>query len=225
MKRNKKKIIKFLEIEDVKKLEQPIVDRTKNAIEHEKENKLTTTDKIVIRDFALISLVYACALRISEACELKLANLNLEEKIAYIEDSKGDDRVVPIPKPIIPAIEKWLAVRPNWKGNKYVFTNVKGTTRPGINGNARPLNQKYYNQLFDKMAEQTGVTLRDGSVPHPHTLRHSRAMELYDANTDLEVLQAFLGHKNISTTQVYAVVRDERVIEAQQNVVKGLVTI
>ena len=79
MKRNKKKIIKFLEIEDVKKLEQPIVDRTKDAIEHEKENKLTTTDKIVIRDFALISLVYACALRISEACELKLANLNLEE--------------------------------------------------------------------------------------------------------------------------------------------------
>ena len=50
-------------------------------------------------------------------------------------------------------------------------------------------------------------------------------MELYDANTDLEVLQGFLGHKNMSTTEVYAVVRDERVIEAQQNVVKGLVTI
>lgn len=225
MKRNKKKLIKFLEIEEVKKLEQPIINNAKRALAHEKENKLTPTDKIAIRDFAVISLVYACALRISEACNLQLKNLDLEKKLVYIIDSKGDDRTVPIPNPIIPAIEKWLEIRPEWQNNNYVFTNIKGTTRPGEKGNARPLNQKYYNQLFNKLAIKTGVTLRDGAIPHPHTLRHSRAMELYDANIDLEVLQMFLGHKDISTTQVYAVVRDERIIKAQQNVTKGLVTI
>ena len=120
------------------------------------------------------------------------------------------------------SLKPWINVRPKWKGNPYFFTNIKGSTRPG---KIRPLNQKYYNQLFNKLAELSGVELKDGDSPHPHTLRHSRAMELYDADIDLEVIQKFLGHKNISTTQIYAEVRDERVMQAQQKVTRGLVTI
>ena len=71
----------------------------------------------------------------------------------------------------------------------------------------------------------SGVKLKDGSLPHPHTLRHSRAMEIYDSGIDLEVIQKLLGHKNISTTQIYAEVRDERVAKVQQAVVGGLVTL
>ena len=132
MKRNKKKIVKFLEVDQLKKLEEPIVNNARTALEHKSE--MTTTEKIAVRDFAVISLVYACALRISEACNLELRNLDLEQKMLYIEDSKGDDRVVPIPEPIIPAIKEWLNIRPNWKDNEFVFTNIKGTTRPGKNG-------------------------------------------------------------------------------------------
>lgn len=223
MKRNKKKIVKFLEVEQLKKLEEPIVNNARTALEHKSE--MTTTEKIAVRDFAVISLVYACALRISEACNLELRNLDLEQKMLYIEDSKGDDRVVPIPEPIIPAIKEWLNIRPNWKDNEFVFTNIKGTTRPGKNGNARPLNQKYYNQLFNRLAEKTGVTLRDGSNPHPHTLRHSRAMEIYDNVQNLEILQSILGHKSLSTTQIYARVRNEKVIETQNTITKGLLSI
>lgn len=223
MKRNKKKIVKFLEVDQLKKLEEPIVNNARIALEHKSE--MTTTEKIAVRDFAVISLVYACALRISEACNLELRNLDLEQKMLYIEDSKGDDRVVPIPEPIIPAIKEWLNIRPNWKDNEFVFTNIKGTTRPGKNGNARPLNQKYYNQLFNRLAEKTGVTLRDGSNPHPHTLRHSRAMEIYDNVQNLEILQSILGHKSLSTTQIYARVRNEKVIETQNTITKGLLSI
>ena len=223
MERRKTKLIKFLEIEQIQEFEKPILNKAKTAIEKKGEQeKLTATEKITIRDFAVISLVYGCALRISEACNLQLKDVDLLRKEMIVFDGKGGDRVVPIPEPIIKALKEWLDIRPNWKGNNYFFTNIKGTTRPG---QVRPLTTKYYNQLFNKLADLTGVTLKDGNKPHPHTLRHSRAMELYDAEIDLEVIQKLLGHKNISTTQCYAEVRDERVMNVQQKVTKGLVTI
>ena len=219
MKRKKAKIVKFLEVEQIKELQEPIIKEAKEAM---RKNEMSVADKIAIRDFAVINLVYACALRISEACKLKLNYLDLEKKEIYVVDSKGDDRVVPIPEPTIKIIKEWLKIRPNWKDNNYVFTNIKGSTRPG---KVRPLNQKYYNQLFNKLAEITGVKMKDGSNPHPHTLRHSRAMEIYDNIDNLEILKKLLGHKNIATTQIYAQVRDSKVAEVQNAIVGGLVSI
>ena len=217
--RKKQKIVKFLEIDEVKKFQKPILDDVKEALDKE---ELSVPDKITIRDFAIINLIYACALRISEACNLTLNYLDLNQKEVYIVDSKGDDRVVPIPDPTIKILKEWLKIRPNWKGNNYVFTNIKGSTRPG---KVRPLNPKYYNQLFAKLAEMTGVKMKDGSNPHPHTLRHSRAMEVYDQIDNLEILKKLLGHKNISNTQIYAQVRDSRVVEAQNTIIGGLISI
>lgn len=215
----KKKLVKFLELNELKEFEQPLINKAKKALN---DTKMTATDKITIRDFTVISLVYACALRISEACNLTLKDVNFIRKELLILDGKGGDRIVPIPEPTVEILKQWLAIRPNWKDNNYFFTNVKGTTRPG---KARPLTTKYYNQLFNKLAEMSGVRLNDGSNPHPHTLRHSRAMEIYDNDVDLEVIQKLLGHKNLSTTQVYAEVRDERVANVQRNIVGGLVTL
>lgn len=217
--RTKQKIVKFLEIEDIRKFEEPLTKSVKNALN---KQVLTATDKIAIRDFAVINLVYACALRISEACKLKLKDVDLDKKEMIVFDGKGGDRYVPIPEPTIQILKEWLEIRPEWKNNPYFFTNIKGTTRPG---EIRPITSKYYNQLFNKLATITGVKLKDGKNPHPHTLRHSRAMEIYDNKVQLEIIQALLGHKNISTTQIYARVRNERVMEAQQSITKGLVTI
>ena len=219
MKRTKTKLVKFLETDEIKELQEPIITRAKQALQ--KEN-MTITDKIAIRDFVVINLVYACALRISEACNLELKDLDIEHRELYVYNGKGGDRIVPIPEPTMKIIQEWLAIRPNWKDNPYVFTNVKGTTRPG---KVRPITSKYYNQLFTKLAEETGVKLRDGSIPHPHTLRHSRAMELYDNIENLELLQKLLGHKNIATTQIYAQVRDVRVAEMQNNITGGLINL
>lgn len=219
MERKKAKIVKFLEVEQIKEFQKPIIEEAKEAMG---KNEMSVADKIAIRDFAVINLVYACALRISEACKLTLNYLDLEKKEIYVVDSKGDDRVVPIPEPTIKIIKEWLKIRPNWKDNNYVFTNIKGSTRPG---KVRPLNQKYYNQLFNKLAEITGVKMKDGSNPHPHTLRHSRAMEIYDNIDNLEILKKLLGHKNIATTQIYAQVRDSKVAEVQNTIVGGLISI
>ena len=212
----KTKMVKFLEIEEIEKFQEPLLNRARIA--REKKFK-TSADKIAIRDFALINLVYACALRISEACNLTLNYLDLDKKQLYVIDGKGGDRLVPIPDPVINNLKIWLNIRPQWKDNNYVFTNIKGTTRPG---KSRPLTMKYYNKLFAELSEESGITLKNGDKVHPHTLRHSRAMAIYDNGINLEVLQALLGHKKISTTQIYASVRDERVIEAQQAVLGGI---
>lgn len=219
MKRNKVKIVKFLETDELKKLEEPLYERAKKALENE---NMSVPDKIAIRDFIIFNLVYAGALRISEACNLELKDLDLEHKNVYVFNGKGGDRVVPLPDTTIDLIKKWLEIRPNWKNNKYVFTNIKGTTRPG---KIRPINQKYFNQLFEKLANETGIKLRDGSLPHPHTLRHSRAMELYDNVGDLQLIQTLLGHKNIATTQIYAQVRDEKVAKMQNAITGGLINL
>lgn len=217
MERKKTKIVKFLETEEIKEFEKPLINEVREALNKE---KMTVTDKIALRDFVVINLVYACALRISEACNLQIKDLDLKNNTLYVFNGKGGDRTVPIPLPTIELIKEWLKIRPNWKDNNYIFTNIKGTTRPG---KIRPITSKYYNQLFDKLAEKTGVTLRDGSKPHPHTLRHSRAMELYDNIENIELLQKLLGHKNISTTQIYAQVRDKRIVEMQNAVTGGLI--
>lgn len=219
MKRNKTKLVKFLEIEELKELEEPLYERAKSALEKE---TMSVPDKIALRDFVVVNLVYAGALRISEACNLEIKDLDLEHKNVYVFNGKGGDRIVPLPDATIELIKKWLEIRPQWKNNHYVFTNIKGTTRPG---KSRPLNSKYFNQLFEKLANETGVKLRDGSLPHPHTLRHSRAMELYDSIGNLQLIQTLLGHKNIATTQIYAQVRDEKVAEMQNAITGGLINL
>lgn len=217
MKRTKKHLVKFLETEQVRDLEQPLIDTVKSALE---KDKISTSEKIAIRDFAVLNLIYACGLRISEACKLKLEDVDFEKNMLLILDSKGDDRTIAVPKQTMEIVNKWLEIRPNWKGNNYVFTNVKGTTKPG---KARPLTRIYFNKLINKLSEKTGITLKGGKAPHPHTLRHSRAMEWYDNGASLDLIQKALGHKNIVTTQVYAKVRDEKIIEMQNTITGGLI--
>ena len=81
MQRNKTKIIKFLEIEELKELEKPLYEKAKKALQNK---NMSVPDKIAVRDFVIVNLVYAGALRISEACNLELKDLDLEKKQIYV---------------------------------------------------------------------------------------------------------------------------------------------
>lgn len=222
MKRNKSKIPKFLEIDKLEELERPLVDRAKKALS---KNEMSCRDKITIRDFAVLTLVYSCALRISEAVNLKLINVDLKRQYVSIIDSKGDDRMVFIPDPTIEVLKKWLEIRPE-NNNPYFFCNVKGTTKPGEE--PKPLGRDYYNKLISRLADETGVRLSNGqelTKPHPHTLRHTRAMSYVDAGVDLEIIQKLLGHKNLATTQVYVDVRQEIRDNVQKQNLSGIISL
>ena len=223
MKRYKRELPKFLEIEDLERLEKPIIDEIKMT---KAKEVLNSKDKIAIRDFAVLTLVYSCALRISEALNLELHNINFKKQYMIVYDSKGDDRMVSIPAPVIGILKEWLKVRPNWKNNNYLFCNIKGTTRPSEEG--KPLRRNYYNRLISKLADITGVRMAGGGElvkPHPHTLRHTRAVNLRDHGVKLDVIQQILGHRNISTTQVYAKVKNEIINKVQQDNLDGIVNI
>lgn len=223
MKRYKRELPKFLEIEDLERLEKPIIDEIKMT---KAKEVLNSKDKIAIRDFAVLTLVYSCALRISEALNLELHNINFKKQYMIVYNSKGDDRMVSIPAPVIGILKEWLKVRPNWKNNNYLFCNIKGTTRPSEEG--KPLRRNYYNRLISKLADITGVRMAGGGElvkPHPHTLRHTRAVNLRYHGVELDVIQQILGHRNISTTQVYAKVKNEIINKVQQDNLDGIVNI
>lgn len=217
----KKKIIKFLEIEQLTKLQEPLYINVEKAL---KKKKKTKTDIINIRDFAALNLVYGCALRISEMCNLKTHNLDLQNKVIRVVNGKTGDRFVPIPENTLKWVNKWLEIRPNWENNNYVFCNVKGSTRP--DNNIVPIKRMYWNKLLKRLAIQTNVRMNGGEellLPHPHTLRHSRAMALRDNNIPLDIIQNILGHKSINTTaNEYLIVRQEKLIEAQNMVTGGI---
>lgn len=223
--RNKKKLVKFLEVEELEQMERPLIEKAQKAIS-KVEEKMTETDKIAIRDFALLSLLYGGALRISEAVNLKMHNLLLDEQIVIIIDSKGDDRIVDIPQPVIEILKEWLAIRPTIADNNYVFTRVKGST--SSEEKAVPLRRQYYNKLIKELAIKSGVTLKGGQelqLPHPHTIRHSRAMAIRDEGVELDVLQQILGHKELRTTQVYAHARRDEIRKVQLNNTKGIISL
>lgn len=229
MQRKKKKLVKFLEIDELNKLQQPLTEQAELALEVGQEN-MTKTNAIALRDFAVLSLLYGCALRVSEGVNLKLHNLLLDKAQVYIINSKGDDRFVDIPLPVVDILKEWLKIRPNIKGNDYVFTRVKGSTKSGEFAESKPLplRRQYYNKLIENLAKKTGVTLKgdlEEKLPSPHTLRHSRAMAIRDEDTELDILQQILGHKDLRTTQVYAHARREQIRNAQMNNTKGIISL
>lgn len=221
-KRIKRKLPKYLEVDKLQELEEPLINEAKNALS---KQELSCKDKLAIRDFAVLTLVYSCALRISEAVNLLAINIDLDKQYINIIDSKGDDRIVYIPDPAIGILKDWLEIRPN-NDNPYFFCNVKGSTKP--DEDPKPLGRDYYNKLISKLADMTGVRMSGGNElakPHPHTLRHTRAMSYMDADVPLAVIQKILGHKNIATTQIYAEVRQKVKDDVQKQNIAGIVSL
>ncbi len=154
-----------------------------------------------LRDKALLEIMYASGLRVSELVDLSLTDINTD--IGYLRClGKGNkERVVPINSQAVRAINAYLEHgRPllNPKGN-WLFVNYTGDklTRDGVR------------RIIQKIAKDAGIEKKIS----PHTLRHCFATHLLEGGADLRSLQEMLGHANISTTQIYTHVTSERLKE------------
>ncbi len=150
--------------------------------------------KSCLRDKALISLMYATGLRVSEVVNLKLTNILWDEQIVRIIGKGGKERVVPIGMRSFQLLKKYVDLdRPRLarKGDSqsYLFLNNRG----------RPTTRMTIWNILNKHLKMAGI---DKNIS-PHTLRHSFATHLVEGGADLRAVQEMLGHADISTTQIY----------------------
>ena len=147
---------------------------------------------------AMIELVYASGLRVSELCELPLTAI-LGDKL-LIHGKGAKERIVPMHAGAIAALNKWLAVRDDDK-SKYVFPSG------GASGH---ITRDGFFKILKKCAVLAGI---DPHRVSPHVLRHSFASHLLAGGANLRAIQTMLGHEDISTTQIYTHVMPEQLRE------------
>ncbi|MFN8543358.1 MAG: site-specific tyrosine recombinase XerD [Candidatus Binatia bacterium] len=152
------------------------------------------------RDRALLELLYACGLRVSEAARLQGAEVNLEAGFVTVTGKGDRQRVVPLGRAARAALEEYLGTeRPGLlrgRPSPFVFVSAGG----------RPLSRQAVWKLVRKRAAAAEVP-RGAS---PHTLRHTFATHLLGGGADLRVVQTLLGHADVSTTQIYTHVAPTR---------------
>ena len=156
-----------------------------------------------IRDKAMLELMYASGLRVSELLNLEKANLNLKRGIVTIFGKGAKERKVPVGDFAMEYVVKYLnEVRGKFHGDKskYLFLNRSG----------KPLSRFYFIRQVKKYALEAGI---DKEIS-PHTLRHCFATHLLEGGAQLRTVQEMLGHSNIATTQIYTHVSSKRIISA-----------
>lgn len=160
---------------------------------------------LALRDRALLELLYATGLRISEAVGLDLEACSLEEGVVRVLGKGGRERLVPIGETARDWLARYLVegrprlLRSATSGGKPIFLGARGGRLGRGAGWA----------IVRAAAERAGL----GGRVTPHTLRHSFATHLLEGGADLRVVQELLGHASISTTQLYTHLSGERIRE------------
>lgn len=158
-----------------------------------------------MRDRALLELLYACGLRISEAVGLDMDDLSLPEALVRVVGKGDRERQVPVGEVALSWLGRYIdQVRPAWLDPQ--------TPRP----HGGPLFVSVRGDRLDRRRawEMLVATARDAGLQDgvsPHTLRHSFATHLLEGGADLRIVQELLGHANISTTQLYTHLTGERI--------------
>lgn len=185
-----KKLPEYLTIEEV--------DRIMNI------NPTKPTD---YRNIAMLETIYACGLRVSELCELKINNIDFEECIIRVYGKGKKERIVPMNDNSISALKTYMDEYRLYllkdKVSEYVFINNFGSR----------ISRQGFFKILKKICDDNGI---NKSVS-PHTLRHSFATHLLNNGADIRVIQELLGHSNLTTTQIYSHLVNEKVKEDYRN--------
>lgn len=192
--------IKFLEPEDLKKL----------------FNAVDTTEIIGLRDRAILEILFSTGLRVSELAGLNRTDINLERGEFGIIGKGGKARVVFISIKAKDWLTKYLNKRTDpYKPLLIRYSGPK--SKEGLTDNKLRLTIRSIERMVDKYRKKAGLLVRIG----PHVLRHSYATDLLSHGADIRSVQEMLGHKNISTTQIYTHVTNLRLKEVHEKYHSG----
>ena len=154
------------------------------------------SDKFIFRrNGAMISLMYASGLRVSELVSLKISAINFKKALVFVKGKGNKERLIPIAAEALDYLYNYIDERECFLKNKksdYLFPSAK---TPSL-----PLTRDVFFRQLKELALCAGI---NQEKIHPHVLRHSFATFLINHNTGLRSVQKMLGHENITTTEIY----------------------
>lgn len=157
-----------------------------------------------LRNKAMLEVLYATGMRVSELCNLTMSNLFLEDGLVKVFGKGSKERLVPINNVAIQALNEYLRFGRNellgTKTCEYVFISSRHTK----------ITRQAFFKYIKKLCEEKGIQKNIS----PHILRHSFATHLLNNGADLRVVQELLGHSDIATTQIYTHLSNEK-LEAE----------
>ncbi|MGQ9798136.1 MAG: tyrosine-type recombinase/integrase [Ignavibacterium sp.] len=180
---NPKTIRKLPSIVDVNSLEK-LIDKNNDAV------SISIFEKIILE------LLYGCALRVSELCNLRYKDVDFEGSTIRILGKGNKLRIVPLGSKSLALLNSYLNEYPVKSQNEYLIRTDK--------------DKKVYPRLVYRIVNRNLSKVTDVKNKSPHTLRHSAATHMLDNGADLRVVKEILGHENLSTTQIYTHVSIER---------------
>ena len=201
---------KFLPVDIADGLMAPRLDASLPSTLSEEEvgRLLASIDPVTpldFRDLAVMELLYASGLRVSELTNATLDQLSLEDGFIRVTGKGNKTRIVPVGRTAREAIARWLETgRPQLvtpKTGSHVFISVRGTR----------LTTTRIEQIVKARAKAVDLDV------HPHLLRHSFATHLLSGGADLRVIQEMLGHADIATTQIYTHVDKARLKQVHRS--------
>ena len=161
-------------------------------------------DSMALRDRAIFEVLYSAGLRVSELVAINDADIDFEDGFVRALGKGKRERLAPLGSHAIKALKRWLSVRTAKKDATGipVFVNKFGNR----------ITTRSIGRMLEKYIKLTGLDIRTS----PHTLRHSFATHLLDAGADIRSVQELLGHKSLTTTQIYTHVSTRRLRETYE---------
>jgi len=158
-----------------------------------------TAVAVVLRDLAVLEVLYGAGLRVSECCGLRLVDCDLDRGLVTVLGKGSKIRRVPIGTPAVDALAAWLD-----RGRPTLVTSESPADLVFLNQRGRTLTSRDARRVLERHP------LPDGRAVHPHALRHAYATHLLEGGADLRAVQELLGHADLATTQIYTHVTRDR---------------
>ncbi len=186
----------------------PKLRRLPKVLSREQVGKLLEqprgTKPLALRDRALLEVMYACGLRVSEAIGLQIGDVDLEEGMLRARGKGSKERIVPVGRRAVEALDLYSRRARPW------LVGVGVETHLFVNHRGVALSRQGLYKIVQSHARTAGLAER----MTPHTLRHTFATHLLSGGCDLRSLQEMLGHADLATTQIYTHLSAERLKDA-----------
>lgn len=190
------------------KPEQPLPKTLTEQQVEELINAPDMNDSLGMRDKAMLEILYATGLRVSELVGLEFSQVSVDPGVVRVIGKGGKERLVPLGEEAIDCLQAYISQARADLMQKHLPCNALFVTRRG-----KGMTRQAFWYLIKRYAAQVGIS---ADMLSPHTLRHAFATHLLNHGADLRVVQMLLGHSDISTTQIYTHVANQRLQELYQ---------